>query len=127
MKKLKYIFAALFAIATVTGFASFDNPKNIENPKIVADQYWDFVGSGSSTIPDNRLNPEHYQLSAENPSCDGIEEICQVKAPADLTADPSGNTPDFMATVSGPNQSVSLRIQDAHSNGANETATLKDN
>lgn len=117
---------AIAASLTFMSFTDGTNKDEVSSKVILTDQYWDFVGSGTPSIPNDRENPDHYQLAAENPNCDGSQEICQVKAPADLVADPSGNTPDFNATVTGPNQSVLLRIQNAMSSGANETATLKD-
>ncbi|WP_164112358.1 MULTISPECIES: hypothetical protein [Sphingobacterium] len=130
LKNIKNYAMALAALAialslTFMSFTEETNKKEVSSTVTLTDQYWDFVGSGDPLIPNDRENPEHYQLATEDPGCDGSQEICQVKAPADLVADPSGNTPDFTANVTGPNQSVLLRIQNAMSSGANETATLK--
>jgi len=130
MKKSKTFALPLIAMVIAAFSISLMSFKTIKSTtqfsSSIEEEYWNFTGSGTPSVPDDRTNPHHYTLSSVSDECDGSEEICQVKAPADPT-DPTGNTPDFEALVPSANESVLERIEDAMQNGANETATLKDN
>ena len=109
--------------AAVKKFKAVEDTKNV----VVTDQHWNFIGSSDPGTPDNYLDPQQYEPASENENCDGSTTLCQVKAPADLTNDPTGNTPDFQANVAGPNQSVEDRIDQAlNSSTPNETTSMQD-
>ena len=131
MKNFKIYAITMVAVVIAIGSHTLMSFKNAEQnfdtnkDASAAELYWDFTGSENPTEADDPTNPLHYTLSELNQECYSGVEICQIKAPADLLADPSGNTPDFDAIVPFENVSLLDRIEEAMQNGPNETATLK--
>lgn len=110
------IAAAVIAFGSVAYTVAESKSSSLTN------EHWNFVGSDDPQTPDNYLSADQYEPADENENCDGSETLCQVYAPA---SESNSDIPDFGAIVIAPDQTVQDRIQDALSNGPNETVTME--
>lgn len=119
--KVKYI-GAVVAMALVFSIYVGVNAKEtkVEQNVPAQQEFLDWEHNGSDP-----QNAAEYALASPSTECNGNQLICQIKAPADLVNDPSGNTPDLTAFVNSTER-VSDQIQDALDNDTpNETASMK--